>query len=168
MSSCRPKDTFSLAKSDLAVNPPQLSFLVSRDISPEEKLQHRSVKFILAVTPAAPTVKVTVSSAPLNTDSPAVLHFSAILGGKDGGDIVDSLQASIMPKATTIKPGEDILIDFALHGVVPGDAMPQPLGTTPKSVSVWVVMVWGGVKRGGRATATTHSLSSPRMARPRF
>jgi hypothetical protein len=59
------------------------------------------------------------------------------LGGKDGGDIVDGLRATITPKAATIKPGEDILIDFALHLAQMPDAHPEQFGTAPDTVLVW-------------------------------
>lgn len=54
--------------------------------------------------------------------SPGTL--SAIVGGNEGGDIVDGLQAAITPNAIKVRPGDDTLIDFALHLADPGKAKP--------------------------------------------
>jgi len=140
-SASRPKDTFSLSGSDLGANPPQLNFFRRWDNGPEDIPEARSKKYILAIIPATSTVKVTFSSVPFSTDEFSIVSivtwFSATLGGKDGGDIVDGLQATITPKAATIKPGEDILIDFELHLANMPDAHPQRFGTDPDIVHVW-------------------------------
>jgi len=129
------KDTFTLDKSDPAANPPELAILYTWYNGLVSAAEEASLKFIVAIIPAAPAVKVTVLSQPIFEDKPHVTtELSSIIGGKDGGDIVDGLHASITPKATTIKPGEDILIDFVLHLADPGDAKPEQFGTMPKSI----------------------------------
>lgn len=128
---------FSLIKSDLAANPPELSFSFRWDNRPKLRT-FSSIKFIYAIIPATPEVNVTLTSSPTHGDpSRTVTELSALLGGKDGGDIVDGLQAAITPKTATVKPGDDILIDFALHLADPGKAKPEQFGTTPTSVFVW-------------------------------
>lgn len=144
-SSGRPAATLSLTKHTVEIadhgfpSPDQqLDFFLGWDNSVEKKLEYRSAKFILAIIPATPTVHVTLSSVPLSTDDLSIVtEFSATLGGKDGGDIVDGLQATITPKATTIKPSEDILIDFELHLAQMPDAHPQQFGPAPDKVHVW-------------------------------
>jgi len=129
---------FTLAKCDLAASPPQLDFSWGWLVGAINGYVDPATKFILAVIPVAPVVKVTLESHCINDDKPSSWpEFSATLGGKDGGDIVDGLQASITPKAAIIKPGDDILIDFALHLADLGDAKPQQFGTIPKSIYVW-------------------------------
>jgi len=135
---CRFRDAFTLSKSALAADPPELSFTCTWDNSPEEQLEMRYMKFILAAIPSAPMVHVTLISQPINVDRASIAtEFSAIIGDEDGGDIVDGLQAAITAKAATIKPGEDIQIDFVLHLANPGEAKPERLRPTPKSICVW-------------------------------
>jgi len=67
--SCRSKAEFTLAKSDLVAEPPQLDWLLRWDNGPEDQKEFRYAKFILAVIPATPTVKVTVATEPLSTDT---------------------------------------------------------------------------------------------------
>ena len=134
----RPREELALSKSDLAANPPHLNFMLIWNNLPLAGEEPSCSMFILAIIPAAPTVRVTVSSIPLNRDvAPVATEFSAILGGKDGADIVDGLQASITPKAATIKPGDDIEIDMDLHVAQMPDAKPEQFGFLPKSIYVW-------------------------------
>ncbi len=144
-SPCRPADTLSLTKHtvenfDHGYPAPdqQLDFLLRWDNGLEKHLEYRSAKFILAIIPATSMIRVTVSSEPAVEKQPKVVtEFSAILGGSDGGDIVDGLQAAITPKVGAIKPGEDILIDLELHLAHMPDAHPAQFGTVPESVYVW-------------------------------
>lgn len=131
-------NAISLVKSDLAAKPPEIGFSFRWYNGPTDHLERPSIKFIYAVIPATPEVSVIITSSPTDADrSRTVTELSALFGGKDGGDIVDGLRAAITPKAATIKPGDDILIDFALHRADPGKAKPEHFGTTPKSVFVW-------------------------------
>ena len=131
-------NSLSLDKSDLTANPPDLGFSFRWYNGPVAGLELPSIKFIYAVIPATPVVKVALTSQPTHVDRfRIVTEFSALLGGKDGGDIVDGLQSTIATKAATIKPGEDILIDFALYLADPGKAKPEHFGTMRKSVLVW-------------------------------
>jgi len=128
----------AIAKFDLAANPPELGFTFKWYNGPVAGEERPSIKLIYAVLPATPKVNVTVTSSPTHADRDrTVTEFLALLGGKDGGDIVDGLQAAISPKTATVKPGDDILIDFALHLADPGKAKPEQFGTTPTSVFVW-------------------------------
>jgi RNA polymerase sigma factor (sigma-70 family) len=128
-----------LVESNFNANSPQLGFSLRWDTRPAEDGKPATViRLIYAVIPAKPVVNVTVTSSPTQADRDrTVTEFSALLGGKDGGDIVDGLQATITPKATTLKPGDDILIDFALHLADFGKAKPEHFGTTPTNVFVW-------------------------------
>ena len=65
------------------------------------------------------------------------IDFSATLGGKEGNDIVDGLQATLTPKAATIKPGEDIPIEVTLHLANTGNPKPDQFGVAPASVFIW-------------------------------
>jgi hypothetical protein len=132
------KNSLTLDKSDLTANPPELAFSFSWYNGPVDAVERHSIKFIYAVIPTAPLVKVTLTSQPTHADRARIVtEFSATLGGKDGGDIVDGLQAAITPDATTIKPGDDILVDFVLHLADPGKAKPEQFGTTPNNAFVW-------------------------------
>jgi len=91
VSSCRRADTFTRRKADLAANPPEVAFSLRTDNSPKQVIESRFTKFILAVIPVTPTVRVTFDIQPLNG------WCGAILGGEHGGDIVDNLQATITP-----------------------------------------------------------------------
>lgn len=128
-----------LVESNLHANPPQLGFCLRWHIRPaEDGKPSPAIRLIYAVVPTKPVVNVTVTSSPTHVDRDrTVTELSAILGGNEGGDIVDDLQAAITPKATTSKPGEDILIDFSLHLADPGKAKPERFGTTPQGVFVW-------------------------------
>jgi hypothetical protein len=141
---CRSTDTFAWIKPDppnegLQPQAAQTNFLLRWDNTPVEHAEAAAAKFILAIIPATPSVKVTLDSLPSMVLQPPmpVIEFSATLGGKEGGDIVDGLQAAITPKAATIKPGEDILIDFELHLAKMPDAHPEQFGPTPDAVYVW-------------------------------
>lgn len=137
-------DAFTLDSCDLTAKPPQLDFTLQWDNGQELQKRPRFTKFILAVIAAAPAVKITVLSLPMLANrSHPVTEFSAIIGDK-WSDVVDGLQAGITPKTAVIKPGEDILIDFALNLADPGDARPQQFGPTSKSIYVWN----GGVSAG--------------------
>ena len=127
-------NSLTLGKSDLTANPPELGFLFSWYNGDVAGLERPSIKFIFAIIPITPAVKITVTSQPTHVDRQRIVtEFSAILGG----DIVDGLQATITPKAAAIKPGEDILIDVALHLADPGAAKHEQFGNTAKSISVW-------------------------------
>jgi RNA polymerase sigma factor (sigma-70 family) len=131
-------NTLTLDKSDLTANPPELDYSFRWYNGDVAGLEHPSIKFIHAVIPATPVVNVTLTSLPTVVGrARSVTEFSALLGGKDGGDTVDGLQSTITPKAAKINPGEDILIDFALHLADPGKTNPEHFGTTRKSVFVW-------------------------------
>jgi hypothetical protein len=131
-------NSLSLDKFNLSANLPELSFLFKWYNGPVAGEELPSIKFIYAVIPATPMVKVAIASEPTQADrSRVVTDFAAVVGDKDGGDVVDGLQAAIAPKAATIKPGDDILIDFALHLADPGKAKPEQFGTAPKGVFVW-------------------------------
>lgn len=132
------QNSLSLLNSDLTAKPPELGFSFrwyNGDVAGEER---PSIKFIFAVIPAVPEVKVSVTSLPTNADrARPVTEFSAPIGGKDGGDIVDGLQAVVQTKADAIKPGEDILVHFGLHRADPGKARPEQFGPSPASIYVW-------------------------------
>lgn len=131
-------NSLSLVKSDLTAKPSELGFSFRWYNGPVAGTEPPSIKFIYAVIPATPEVRVTLTSLPTMADrAREVTEFSALLGGKDGGDIVDGLHSTITPKAATIKAGDDILIDFALNRPDPGKAKPEQFGTTPESVFVW-------------------------------
>jgi hypothetical protein len=134
----RQTEAFSLSKSDAVAKPLQLDFVLTWNNSPERGEETRSAKFILAVIPSSPSTAISVTSSPMlaNRYHP-VTELSATLGSKDGGDIADGLQAGITPKVATVKPGEDILIDFNLHLADLGKAKPEQFGTTPKAIFVW-------------------------------
>jgi hypothetical protein len=159
----RPKDDWGVGKSDLSATPPELSVVLHWDGSPVEHAEKSTTPFLLTIIPATPNVQVRVWSSPLGmADRPATMEFSTTLGGKDGenadglnwipigngfsatlgnkegGDIVDGLQAAITPKAATVKPGEDILIDLALQLADASAAKPEQFGTTPKSIFVCI------------------------------
>src|SRR5581483_7897935 len=105
---------------------PGLDFSFKWFNGPRDGTKAASFGFIYAVIPTTPEVHVTLTSSPTHVDrNRTVTELSALLGGKDGADIVDGLQAAITPKATTVKPGEDILIDFTLHLADPGKARPE-------------------------------------------
>ena len=152
-------NALSLASSDFTVSPPELGFAFrwyngpvageeppspARPLNPFAEGKDKglaageevpSIKFIYAVIPATPKVSVTLTSSPTDAGRDrAITELVAILGGKYG-DWVDGLQAALTPKAATIKAGEDILIDFALHLADPGKAKPEKFAT--KSVYVW-------------------------------
>ena len=65
------------------------------------------------------------------------LPFKGV-GGKDGGDIVDGLQAAISPKAATVKPGDDIKEGGDLCEMVTDKAtfnVPSPATGKVKTIS---------------------------------
>ncbi|MGE3807530.1 MAG: RNA polymerase sigma factor [Gemmataceae bacterium] len=130
-------NSLTLARSDLAARPPSLEFSFRWYNGPVDGLEWPSMKFIYTVVPAMPEINVTVTSLPTEAARSAVVtEFSATLGSKDGSDIVDGLQAAITHKTTTIKSGDDILIDFALQLAEPGRAKPNKFGNV-NSVFVW-------------------------------
>lgn len=128
----------NLTKSDLSAYPPELGFSLKWYNGPVDGEPSPAIRFIYAVIPATPKVGVTLTSSPTHADRfRIVTELLAQLGGKDGGDIVDGLRAAITPKGATVKSGDDILIDFALHLADPGQAKPEQFGNTLKSVFVW-------------------------------
>jgi hypothetical protein len=133
------KNSLALSNSDLTANPPDLGFSYRWWNGPARAAELPTIKFIYAIIPATPKVNVTLTSLPIIADRAVrtATEFSALLGSKDGGDTVDGLQAVITPKAAAIKPGDDILIDVALHLADPGKAKPEKFGTTSTSVYVW-------------------------------
>jgi len=158
--SCRPGDEFSLIpRFDLAANPPKIEFRYRWDNRPPADIEGpRQAKFILAMVPVTATIQADVSSVPIPPPPPpgveqgqlrSTLEFSAILGDKAGGDVVDGLQAKITPKAATVKPGEDIQIDFELHLADLGQAKPEQFGTVVKSVYVWDAVYSEGYRNYG-------------------
>lgn len=127
-------NSLSLDKSNLTISPPELGFLFSWYNGDVAGLERPSIKFIFAIIPITPAVKITLTSQPTHVDRHRIVtELSAILGG----DIVDGLQAAIAPKSAAIKSGEDILIDFALHLADPGAAKPEQFGNTAKGIFVW-------------------------------
>lgn len=127
-------NSLTLNKSDLTANPPELGFLFRWYNGPVAGEERPSIKFIFAIIPTTPAVKIIITSEPTHVDRHRIVtEFSAVLGGH----IVDGLQATITPKAAAIKPGEDILIDVALHLADPGAADPEQFGNTAKSIFVW-------------------------------
>ena len=133
-----PLDTLSLVKTDLSADPPLLDFLLAYDSQAHKDSPPLNTKFILFAFPTALSAQVSLSAQPAKVArQPEKLQFSALLGGKDGGDVVDGLQVSITPKAATLKPGEDILIDVSLHLAELGGATPELFASAPQSVFVW-------------------------------
>ena len=134
-------NSLSLDTSDLTANPPELGVSFRWYNGPVAGLEMPSIKFIHTVIPATPVVNVTLTSEPTEpvkaNRARIVTEFSSLMGGKDGGDVVDGLQAAITPKAATIKPDDDILIDFVLHLADPGKAKPEHFGTTSNTIYVW-------------------------------
>lgn len=132
------KSALILEKSDLAASPPGLTFSYLWYNGPVRGEEFPSIKFLYAVIPTTTAVKLTVTSQPTEADrSPIITELSAVVGGKDGGDVVDGLQAAIAPKAPSIKLGDDILVDFALKRPDLGKGMPTHFGNAPESVFVW-------------------------------
>ncbi|GEM_PF-2414508 len=146
----RPGDTFSLTKLDLTANVPSLDFMLRWNNGPEEKEEQRSTKFILAVMDFSkvdrefeyaqylPKVQVTLKSQPTSVDRARVTtEFAATLGDKDGGDVVDGLQAKLTAKDAKIAPGGDILLDFELHLATAALAKAEHFGAKPATAGVW-------------------------------
>lgn len=143
-------NSLAIAKSDLTANPPELGFAFKWYNGPVAGLERPSTKFIYAIIPATPEVMITVKSSPTEGQARSVTELSAVVGGKNGGDIVDGLQAAITPKAATIKPSDDILIDFALRSADCGKPDQEPVKGVGRALfRASNVFVWDGKYSNG-------------------
>lgn len=125
---------------DLSAKSPWLQLRRASDFYADHIAPHY-VNYVLIPIPATtPAFKV------MGGDSPAAPDFSVVLGGQEGGDIVDSLQAVVAPKHPTIKPGEDIEIDMTLHWVANA---PAAVGGAAPHAAVWDAVFSEGYRNYG-------------------
>ncbi len=135
-------DKFAVRSYAADANSPRLDIVMSYVIYKTQKQVINGFNYLLVVVPATETLSVNVLTFDASGDGPhptpdkAQLEWSRTLG-PDTGDSVDGLEAHIATKATTVKPGQDVVVQFTLCFADPAVVQGGKFALDGNCINVW-------------------------------
>lgn len=135
-------DNFSVRSYTADANAPRLDVVMSYSIYKTLKQTVNAFNYLLVVVPATETLSVNVltfdagGAGPHPTPDKAQLEWSRAFG-PDAGDWVDGLEARIAAKAATVKPGQDVLVQFTLCFADPAVVQDGKFAIDANGIYVW-------------------------------